>query len=212
MQRVSIGRAIVRRPRVFLMDEPLSNLDAKLREALRAELKHLQKEEGVTTLYVTHDQIEALTMADRIGVLNHGKLVQVGTPEDIYDRPASTYVAKLVGSPQINLHSGTMVDGKLSLTNLGIDIDIDGNLVNNKLEVGIRPENVLISQSGKYQGEVILAEPLGAETVIHIKCGEGEIVSMVAGLVQLKHGDKVSFDINKAYLHLFNEEGNRIES
>lgn len=210
MQRVSIGRAIVRRPRVFLMDEPLSNLDAKLREALRAELKHLQKEEGVTTLYVTHDQIEALTMADRIGVLNRGKLVQVGTPEDIYDRPASTYVAKLVGSPRINLLSGKMSNRKLSLTELGIDIDIDGILTNDQLEVGIRPENVMITPFGKHKGEVIITEPLGAETVIHIKCGEGEIVSMVAGLVQLNHGDKVSFDIDKNHLHLFNEQGNRI--
>src|SRR5690606_17866928 len=103
MQRVSIGRAIVREPRVFLMDEPLSNLDAKLREALRVELQHLQKTQGSTTLFVTHDQIEALTMADRIAVLDEGRVVQVGTPDDIYDRPANTFVARLVGTPRINL-------------------------------------------------------------------------------------------------------------
>ncbi len=209
MQRVSIGRAIVRRPRVFLMDEPLSNLDAKLREALRAELKHLQKVEGVTTLYVTHDQIEALTMADRIGVLNRGKLVQVGTPEDIYDRPINTYVAKLVGSPRINLLPGKMENGILSLTDLGIDIPIDERSSINRMEVGIRPENVLLTPTGQYKGEVILTEPLGAETVIHIKCGEGEIVSMVAGLVQYQPGDQVSFDIDKAHVHFFNEDGDR---
>lgn len=210
MQRVSIGRAIVRRPRVFLMDEPLSNLDAKLREALRAELKHLQKEEGVTTLYVTHDQIEALTMADRIGVLNRGKLVQVGTPEDIYDRPANTYVAKLVGSPRINLLPGKLNNGLLSITNLGIEFEIDSMLNMDTIEIGIRPENVHINPSGKYQGEVKLTEPLGAETVIHIKCGEGEIVSMVAGLVNYKHGDQVQFDIEKTHLHFFNEQGERL--
>jgi multiple sugar transport system ATP-binding protein len=210
MQRVSIGRAIVRRPRVFLMDEPLSNLDAKLREALRAELKHLQKEEGVTTLYVTHDQIEALTMADRIGVLNHGKLVQVGTPEDIYDRPANTYVAKLVGSPRINLLKGKVTKGKLSFDTLGIDFDVDVNFNNEKLEIGIRPENVIMTPSGKFKGEVILTEPLGAETVIHIKSGEGEIVSMVAGLVNFKHGDVVNFEIDSTHLHFFNEQGDRI--
>jgi multiple sugar transport system ATP-binding protein len=210
MQRVSIGRAIVRRPRVFLMDEPLSNLDAKLREALRAELKHLQKEEGVTTLYVTHDQIEALTMADRIGVLNHGNLVQVGTPEDIYDRPANTYVAKLVGSPRINLLPGKLADGKLSLVDLGIDIPVDEKITNDHLDIGIRPENVLITSSGKYKGEVMLTEPLGAETVIHIKCGKGEIVSMVAGLVQYKHGDVVNFEIDKTHLHFFNEQGDKL--
>ncbi len=103
MQRVSIGRAIVRSPRIFLMDEPLSNLDAKLRESLRVELKHLQKTQGSTTLFVTHDQIEALTMADRIAVLDAGKILQVGTPHDIYDRPATTFVAQLVGTPRINL-------------------------------------------------------------------------------------------------------------
>lgn len=209
MQRVSIGRAIVRRPRVFLMDEPLSNLDAKLREALRAELKHLQKEEGVTTLYVTHDQIEALTMADRIGVLNHGNLVQVGTPEDIYDRPANTYVAKLVGSPRINLLPGKLTNGNLSLIDLGIEVVVDEKITNDHIDIGIRPENVLITSSGKYKGEVILTEPLGAETVIHIKCGNGEIVSMVAGLVQYKHGDFVRFEIDKTHLHFFNEQGDR---
>jgi multiple sugar transport system ATP-binding protein len=210
MQRVSIGRAIVRRPRVFLMDEPLSNLDAKLREVLRAELKHLQKVEGVTTLYVTHDQIEALTMADKIGVLNHGNLVQVGTPEDIYDRPASAYVAKLVGSPRINLLPGKLANGNLSLSNLGFEIVVDEKTTNDHVDVGIRPENVLITPSGKYKGEVILTEPLGAETVIHIKCGEGEIVSMVAGLAQYKHGDIVNFEIDKTHLHFFNEQGDRI--
>ena len=103
MQRVSIGRAIVRDPQIYLMDEPLSNLDAKLRESLRIELKHLQKTRASTTLFVTHDQIEALTMADRIAVLRGGRIVQIGTPHDIYDRPATTFVAQLVGSPRINL-------------------------------------------------------------------------------------------------------------
>jgi multiple sugar transport system ATP-binding protein len=103
MQRVAIGRAIVRQPRIFLMDEPLSNLDAKLRESLRVELQHLQKTQGDTTLFVTHDQIEALTMADRIAVLDKGRIIQVGTPADIYDRPATTFVATLVGTPRINL-------------------------------------------------------------------------------------------------------------
>ena len=113
MQRVAIGRAIVRHPRIFLMDEPLSNLDAKLRESLRVELQHLQKTQGDTTLFVTHDQIEALTMADRIGVLNEGRLVQIGTPEDIYDRPATTFVATLVGTPRINLLEARREDGTI---------------------------------------------------------------------------------------------------
>jgi multiple sugar transport system ATP-binding protein len=112
MQRVSIGRAIVRDPQIFLMDEPLSNLDFKLRESLRIELKHLQKVRHSTTLFVTHDQIEALTMADRIAVLDHGQLIQVGTPHDIYDRPATTFVAQLVGTPRINLLPGGQKRGR----------------------------------------------------------------------------------------------------
>ena len=120
MQRVSIGRAIVRSPRAYLMDEPLSNLDAKLRETFRVELSHLQRTQGSTTLFVTHDQIEALTMADRIGVLDHGTLVQVGTPEDIYDRPATTFVAQLVGSPKINLLGATTENGTLTLKGSGV--------------------------------------------------------------------------------------------
>ncbi|MDE0099441.1 MAG: ABC transporter ATP-binding protein [Truepera sp.] len=113
MQRVSIGRAIVRRPRVFLMDGPLSNLDAKLRESLRVELEHLQKTRGVTTLFVTHDQIEALTM--RLAVLSEGRIIQVGIPEDIHDRPATTYVAQLVGTPRINLVEAARSNGRLRL-------------------------------------------------------------------------------------------------
>ena len=106
MQRVSIGRAIVRKPRVFLMDEPLSNLDAKLREALRAELKDLQMKLGATFLFVTHDQIEAMSMGDKIGVLNHGRIVQIGTPHEIYNNPRDTFVASFVGSPPMNLLDG----------------------------------------------------------------------------------------------------------
>jgi multiple sugar transport system ATP-binding protein len=211
MQRVSIGRAIVRRPRVFLMDEPLSNLDAKLREALRAELKHLQKVEGVTTLYVTHDQIEALTMADRIGVLKQGKLVQVGTPEDIYDRPSNTYVAKLVGTPRINLLTAESENGKIHITDLGITLDLSDKIqLPQHLTIGIRPEDVQLNPAGTLKGEVGLTEPLGAESVIHIKVGTGEIVCVVAGLVQLKNGDLINFDIHQGHLHFFNDQGDRI--
>ncbi len=115
MQRVSIGRAIVRRPRMFLMDGPLSNLDAKLRESLRVELKHLQKTQGVTTLFVTHDQIEALTMADRLAVLSEERIIQVGIPEDIHDHPATTYVAQLVGTRRINWVEAARPNGRLRL-------------------------------------------------------------------------------------------------
>ena len=211
MQRVSIGRAIVRRPRVFLMDEPLSNLDAKLRESLRAELKHLQKVEGVTTLYVTNDKIEELTMADRIGVLNQGKLIQVGTPEDIYDRPANIFVAKLVGTPRINLLPVERQNGSWNITGLEIKINlVETNKLPESFMLGIRPEDVSLNPAGEYQGEIELSEPLGVETIVHIKSGTAEITCLAHGLVQLKHGNVVRFDINKNRLHYFNEQGNRI--
>ena len=124
MQRVSIGRAIVREPRIYLMDEPLSNLDAKLREALRVELEHIQKTQHSTTLFVTHDQVEALTMADRIAVLNEGQILQIGTPHDIYDKPATTFVATLVGSPQINLLEVQADNGHMNVNGTSLNVPI----------------------------------------------------------------------------------------
>ncbi len=211
MQRVSIGRAIVRRPHVFLMDEPLSNLDAKLREALRVELKHLQKVEGITTLYVTHDQIEALTMADRIGILDRGKLVQVGTPDDIYDRPINTFVARLVGTPRINLVNGKISGGKCTIIGSEIDLPIPpGNQEFENFSLGIRPEDVTLSQDGEYAGVIALTEPLGVETIVHITNGEINLISLVTGLIDLKVGEKVHFDIKKENIHYFDQEGDRI--
>ena len=208
MQRVSIGRAIVRSPRAYLMDEPLSNLDAKLREALRVELSHLQRTQGSTTLFVTHDQIEALTMADRIGVLNHGALVQVGTPEDIYDRPATTFVAQLVGSPKINLLDAATENGTLTLK--GSDVHLpscevcdDPKNLPTEFILGIRPEDVRPDPAGLFAGEVTLTEPLGVETLLHIKIGEQTIVSTVPGISALRRGDNVKFGIVRERLHFF---------
>ena len=126
MQRVSIGRAIVRKPRVFLMDEPLSALDAKLREALRTELKNLQMQLGATFLFVTHDQIEAMSMGDKVGVLNHGRIVQTGTPHEIYNNPRDTYVASFVGSPPMNLIDGKLVNGRAVMAPLNFELPFAG--------------------------------------------------------------------------------------
>ncbi|TIR68555.1 MAG: ABC transporter ATP-binding protein, partial [Mesorhizobium sp.] len=126
MQRVSIGRAIVRKPRVFLMDEPLSALDAKLREALRTELKNLQMQLGATFLFVTHDQIEAMSMGDKVGVLNHGRIVQTGTPQEIYNNPRDTYVASFVGSPPMNLIDGTLVDDRAVMAPMSFELPVGG--------------------------------------------------------------------------------------
>ncbi len=211
MQRVAIGRAIVRSPRIFLMDEPLSNLDAKLREALRVELQHLQKTESSTTLFVTHDQIEALTMADRIGVLNHGRMVQVGTPQDIYDRPATTFVAQLVGIPRINLLPAGRENGKLFVQNSGIHLPLPPEAsVAPDFVLGVRPEDVKPAAAGDQRGEVVLTEPLGVETVIHIRSGQQTLLSVVPGITDLRIGDTVSFDIVRERLHFFDLNGVRV--
>ena len=212
MQRVSIGRAIVREPRIFLMDEPLSNLDFKLREALRVELQHLQKTQGSTTLFVTHDQIEALTMADRIAVLNRGQIIQIGTPEDIYDRPATTFVAQLVGSPRINLVKSVRQDGSLHIekSDLSLPIPPDCETPQDVL-LGIRPEHVNIDPDGEFAGQVALTEPLGVETVVHIRSQDQTIVSLVPGLMNLGKGDEVKFNVLHDRLHCFDLDGNRVK-
>jgi multiple sugar transport system ATP-binding protein len=213
MQRVSIGRAIVRSPRVFLMDEPLSNLDAKLREALRIELQHLQKTQSSTTLFVTHDQIEALTMADRIGVLNEGHLVQVGTPEDIYDRPASTFVAQLVGTPRINLFPARKDDGKILIKDSEVHMPIRGTITPPaEFKIGIRPENINPDKNGKFSGQVVLKEPMGVETILHIQSGQRTMLSLVPGISAFNIGDAVKFDIAHEHIHYFGLDGNRLQS
>ena len=212
MQRVAIGRAIVRRPRIFLMDEPLSNLDAKLRESLRAELQHLQKVEGVTTLYVTHDQIEALTMADRIGILNKGEIIQIGTPVEIYDHPATTFVATLVGTPRINLLDASRQDNSFGIDGMHLQMKIPAGLdVPMEFELGIRPEDVVLNPNGgEFAGEIKLVEPLGVETIVHIGNGDKEITSLVTGLVSYQLGEKIRFDVHNDRLHFFDKQGVRI--
>jgi multiple sugar transport system ATP-binding protein len=209
MQRVSIGRAIVREPRVFLMDEPLSNLDAKLREALRVELKHVQKTQNSTTIFVTHDQIEALTMADRIAVLDHGRIVQVGTPHDIYDRPATTFVATLVGTPRINMVQAAREDGNLVVQRSELRLPAPGNAPEHLL-LGIRPEDIRLAADGQYAGRVSLMEPLGVETIIHITSGEQTLLSIVPGSAHTRIGDNVRFNIVRERLHYFGLDGVRV--
>ena len=211
MQRVSLGRALVREPRLFLMDEPLSNLDAKLREALRVELKHLQKTQGSTTLFVTHDQIEALTMGDRIAVLHHGRIVQIGTPEDIYDRPATIFVARLVGTPRINLLDAVCQTKELHVPQSTIRLPRpEGDGLPSSFLLGVRPEDVRIREEGAFPGEIALIEPLGVETILHIKAGEKNIVSLVPGMSNLRIGDQVRFDVTRPRLHYFRPDGTRI--
>lgn len=210
MQRVALGRAIVRDPQIYLMDEPLSNLDAKLREELRVELQHLQKTQGSTTLFVTHDQVEALTMADRIGVLHDGRIVQVGAPEDIYDRPATTFVAELVGTPGINLFKTNRANGRLHIQDSAIQLPTPDGELPESLQLGIRPEDVQIAGDGEFAGEISLIEPLGMETVVHIKAGDQTLTGSIPGMTSFRIEDNVRFNLIPNRLHYFDSEGNRI--
>jgi multiple sugar transport system ATP-binding protein len=193
MQRVSIGRAIVREPHVFLMDEPLSNLDAKLREAMRTELKDLQMRLGTTFLFVTHDQVEAMTMGDRIGVLNQGRLEQVGTPHDIYRNPRNAFVAGFVGSPAINLLPGRIEQGRAVITpgsfELPLSMPPPGN--GEGVTFGIRPEDLQIVPGGPVAATVHDVENYGTELVVTLRAGESLLRASVPAHVAIRVEDQV---------------------
>ena len=191
MQRVAIGRALVREPNLYLMDEPLSSLDAKLRESLRVELKNIQTNLNATILYVTHDQAEATTLADKIGVLKEGHLVQIGTPEEIYENPNSIYVSQRLGSPKINILPGTL---------LGMD-DVP--------TFGIRPENITIG-TGNYSAKIISIENLGSETVVALNFKDQEILVSIQGNYKSSINETINFDMNNEKVLRFDQEGNRI--
>jgi multiple sugar transport system ATP-binding protein len=195
MQRVAIGRALVREPSCFLMDEPLSSLDAKLREDLRIELKRIQRELGATILYVTHDQIEALTMADRIGVLEVGRLLQVGPPREIYHRPASINVARRLGSPQINLLPVGALPGVAS--------------PERTRTVGIRPEDLRLDGQG-LEAVATQVEHLGAETVVRLRAGEHLLHALIVGGSALQPGAAIRVALPPEALLFFDGAGGRI--
>ncbi len=193
MQRVSIGRAIVREPRVFLMDEPLSALDAKLREALRIELKKLHHELGATFLFVTHDQIEAMSLGDMVGVLNNGRLVQVGTPSEVYENPINTFVARAVGSPPMNLLPGMVSDGSAILDSGGKLPLISGGPEGQKLSFGIRPENVLIEGGAPVQGKVFDIEDHGVIKNLAIDAADERLHVTVPAKMKVEMDEEIRF-------------------
>jgi len=195
MQRVAIGRALVRNPNIFLMDEPLSSLDAKLREDLRVELKRIQVDLGATILYVTHDQIEALTMADRIGVLDHGRLVQIGTPREVYEAPATTYVALRLGSPQMNL--------------LPVGAPGTQRAPSGAATIGIRPEGVRIGE-GALNAVVRNVEHLGAETIVVVVAEGHQLHAYAPQGRSLRPGEETPIHIVDDWAHWFDAEGRRI--
>ncbi len=212
-QRVALARAIVREPTVFLMDEPLSNLDAKLRVSTRAQIKNLQHELSVTTIYVTHDQIEAMTLADRVVVMNAGVVQQVGTPTDIYDNPANAFVAIFIGSPAMNLMSGELADGRFAGEHVAID-GIDG-AVRGPTTLGFRAEDATLAANGDGQinAPIYTLELLGDATMVTVKAG-GALVSVKARKeFRAEIGDPVSIAVPPGNCHLFDaESGARIEA
>ena len=195
MQRVSIGRAIVREPRVFLMDEPLSALDAKLREALRIELKDLKKRLGATFIFVTHDQVEAMTMGDRIGVLNRGRLEQVGTPREIYSNPHNLFVAAFVGSPAINLLPGRLSGGQVVLAPKTFELPLGGTSKASEGDYtfGVRPEDVMVEAGAPVEAKVHDIENHGIEKILTLRASELLIRATVPARVNVKVEETVQF-------------------
>ena len=218
-QRVAMGRAIVRKPRVFLFDKPLSNLDAKLRVQMRTEIKALQRRLGTTSIYVTHDQIEAMTMSDRIVIVNGGRVEQVGAPLDVYDRPANLFVATFIGSPAMNLiEAQTRRDGgRLSVrTDDGLQLPLDGYAIPEGMDmtVGIRPEHLALTDAGTPGALTIavdLIEPTGHETHVFGRLGRHQVVIAHSGRVT--EAGHVFVTVEPGGMHLFDRaNGRRIET
>lgn len=216
-QRVALGRAIIREPVAFLMDEPLSNLDALLRVQMRSELLKLHKRVGRTTIYVTHDQIEAMTMADRIVVLRDGAVQQVGTPGEVYSRPANTFVAIFVGSPPMNLIPGRLTthDGAHRFAG-PVAVDLDGivppGLTSDAITLGIRPENIVLAgpnDAAAIPGSVELVEAVGADSYLSVAVGDGlSVMARVPADTRVAEGERIHLRFPTPQLRLFDAAGN----
>jgi len=200
-QRAALARAIVRQPRVFLMDEPLSNLDAKLRQAMRVQIKHIQRQLKITTVYVTHDQIEAMTLADRIVIMQSGAIQQTGTPDEIYNDPANTFVAGFIGAPPMNLIDGSIENGEFNAAGVKIS-GLPGHLSGHTI-LGIRPEDCTVSEDGSHlKAEVYGVEPTGDMTYLTLRAGDKliEVKADRAYRAELGKLESVRFDAERIYL------------
>ncbi len=204
-QRVALARALVRKPNVFLMDEPLSNLDAKLRVSTRAQIKHLQNKLQVTTIYVTHDQIEAMTLADRVVVMNNGVIQQIGTPKQIYDKPINTFVASFIGNPPMNLINGKIKDGQFLSENINIKKFSNKN---DKYILGFRAEDATISKGskGNIKGPIFSIELLGDAIMVTLKIDESFISVKVNNDFEASIGDEVNISILSSKCQIFDFE------
>lgn len=218
-QRVAMGRSIVRQPKVFLFDEPLSNLDAKLRNQMRAEIKRLHQRLGNTMIYVTHDQVEAMTLADRIVVMRDGVIEQVGSPMELFNHPANTFVAGFMGSPPMNLLPAKIVQGEKGLE-VALDggnrislsqVDIKEAKVGQSVIFGIRPEDITLGahhEDGRPQlnGFIDIVEPLGSESIVHVKLGESHLVARTSGREPIAEGVTAPLFVDLSLVHLFDAE------
>jgi len=219
-QRVALGRAIVRQPEAFLMDEPLSNLDAKLRAEMRTYLQQLQEDLGVTTVYVTHDQTEAMTMGDKIAILNDGRLQQYGTPAECYHKPRNTFVAEFIGEPSINLFDMAVRDGRLVTEFFEYDLEADPSPSGDEVVVGVRPESLRLSddtptEPSTFRAEVIAVEHLGKETNVHVSVADGttDLTVVVDGHPSITIGDMVTIEVPPDAIHVFDaRDGDVIRS
>ncbi len=211
-QRAALARAIVRQPQVFLMDEPLSNLDAKLRQAMRVQIKHIQRELKITTVYVTHDQIEAMTLADRIVIMDGGLIQQIGTPDQIYNDPANTFVANFIGSPPMNLIEGEIDEGVFQ--SAGVRINGLTGHSRGKVTLGVRPEDCRPSGDiGHLAGSVYGVEPTGDVTYLTVKSGDSLIEVKAARDYRADLDTPVQVDFDPTRLYLFDtESGQRLKS
>ncbi|NOZ73570.1 MAG: ABC transporter ATP-binding protein [Chloroflexi bacterium] len=208
-QRVALGRALVKEPKLLLFDEPLSNLDARLRLSMRSEIKRLQMDLGITSIYVTHDQVEAMTMADRVAVMKAGKLQAFAPPDELYDRPKTLFVAGFVGNPPMNFIEVEVKFENGTYRALGPNIELElpperGEKVagRGKVIMGIRPEDVKLADKG-IQGEIYIVEPLGRDDLLDIRIGKTEIRMLVDPSLGLRMGDKVSLQFNTAASQFF---------
>ena len=222
-QRVAMGRAIVRNPEVFLFDEPLSNLDAKLRTQMRTEIKKLHAKVRSTVIYVTHDQVEAMTLADRIVIMRDGRIEQVGTPEDVFQRPASKFVAGFIGSPPMNLKDAEIADGRVVFANgdgLPLPKRFSGQVTSGqKVTFGLRPDDLYPAGHGIHSGHetdvhvadlnVTITEPLGNETLVFADFGAGEWVARMLNPRPVRSGETMSFCFDLSQAHLFDRESGR---
>ncbi|HLY45259.1 MAG TPA: sn-glycerol-3-phosphate ABC transporter ATP-binding protein UgpC [Stellaceae bacterium] len=209
-QRVAMGRAIVRDPKVFLFDEPLSNLDAQLRVQMRVEIRRLQQELGTTSLYVTHDQVEAMTLADRLIVMNAGNVDQIGPPLELYARPATVFVAGFIGSPAMNLVPGRLVPGGVALGDIVLPGAFPAGDGERPVTVGLRPEHLALAEGGPIALETELLERLGADTIVHGRLPDGtRLLARAPGALALRLGETLRLAIAPDAIHLFDHDTGR---